>query len=107
MVKVTVAVYVPVAYTGSSVRDHATDAEFPADTELALAPKVPTEVAVEVLAVCEPVQAVPGEATVQVYVSASPAVGGVVTDGPPVPAKSVVTFKVIVPVPPVLVVRIL
>lgn len=66
MVNVTVAVYVPVLYTGSSVRDHATEAEFPPLAELAPALNVATEVDDVVLAVGEPVQAVPGEATVQV-----------------------------------------
>jgi hypothetical protein len=62
-------------------------------------------VAVVRLAVCEPVQAVPGVLTVQVYVSASPVEGGVPTDGPPVPLKSVVIFSVIEPDPVDLVVR--
>jgi hypothetical protein len=57
---------VPVAYTGSSVRDQAVEALLPALVELAAAPKVATEVAELVEAVTVPVQAVPGELTVQV-----------------------------------------
>jgi hypothetical protein len=48
---------------------------------------------------------VPGALTVQLYVKASPLVGGVATDGPPAGPKSVVTFVVRVPVPVVFVVR--
>lgn len=62
----TVAEYVPTAYLGSFVRDHAVEALFPAFPELAPAPKVATLVEADVLAVCEPLQAVPGAATVQV-----------------------------------------
>ena len=60
-----------------------------------------------VLEVCELLQAVPGESTVQVYVKASPEVGGLATDGPFAGEKSEVTFNVIVPWPPPVVVRIL
>jgi hypothetical protein len=65
-VNVVVAVYVPVAYTGSSVRDHAAEAVFPALVELAAVPNVANGVDAVVLAVWEPVQAVPGVLTVQV-----------------------------------------
>jgi hypothetical protein len=51
--------------------------------------------------VCDPVQAVPGELTVQVYFRASVPVGGDPTEGPPAGAKSVVTSNWILP-PPVL-----
>jgi hypothetical protein len=106
MVNVTVAVYVPVAYTGSSVSDHATDPEFPALVDCALAPNVATPVLALVLAVCEPVHAVPGFETVHEYVRASPVLGGVVTDGPLAGPKSAVTLDVMEPVPPAFVVRI-
>lgn len=101
MVNVAVAAYEPVAYAGSSVRAQATEAELPALAELAAAPKVPTAVAALVAAICEPVQGVPGALTTQVYDSASPAVGGVPTDGPPAPLKSEVISSVMVPVPPI------
>jgi hypothetical protein len=65
MVKVTVAVYVPTLYCGSLVRLQETDAEFPAKAEWALVKKVATLVVPLVLAVSGPVQAVPGELTVQ------------------------------------------
>jgi hypothetical protein len=105
MVKVTVAVYVPVAYTGSLVRVHATDPLLPALADLASAPKVPTDVLADMLAVCAPLQAVPGAVTVQVYASASPVDGGVATEGPPPAVKSAVTLSVMLPVPPVFEVR--
>jgi hypothetical protein len=46
--------------------DHAVDAAVPAFAELAPAPNVATLVEAVVLAVCEPLQPVPGAATVQV-----------------------------------------
>jgi hypothetical protein len=51
-------------------------------------------------------QGVAGAAPLQVYLSASPAVGGLATEGPPAPLKSAVTFRLIVPVPVDCVVRI-
>jgi hypothetical protein len=66
MVKVTVAEYDPVLYLGSLVKAQETDAAFPARLEWASAPNEPTEVDAVVEEVCEPVQAVPGAATVQV-----------------------------------------
>jgi hypothetical protein len=66
MVKVTVAVYVPVAYAGSFTRSHVTDAALPALTEFAPAPQVLNGDEAVVLAVCEPLAAVPGAATVVV-----------------------------------------
>lgn len=51
---------------GSFVKDHAVEAAVPAFAELAPAPKVATLVEVLVLAVCEPLQSVPGAATVHV-----------------------------------------
>ena len=51
---------------GSLVNDHAVEAEFPAFAELAPAPKVATLVDAVVLAVSDPLQPVPGAATVQV-----------------------------------------
>lgn len=66
MVKVTVAVYVPVPYLGSLVRSQLTEPVFPALAEWASAPKVATEVEAVVLAFWEPVQPVPGDVTVQV-----------------------------------------
>ena len=80
---------------------------FPAFAELAPAPNVATLVEAVVLAVSDPLQPVPGAATVQVYVKASPAEGGVSTEGPLAGLKSEVTFKVSVPVPVDCVVRIL
>jgi len=68
-----------------------TEPELPATAELAPAPNVATEVVDAVLDVCDPLQDVAGDETLQVYESASPAVGGVPTDGPPVGEKSVVT----------------
>ena len=105
--KVTVAVYVPVPYLGSSVRAQLSDPVLPPMAEWASAPKVATGVTAVVLAVCEPVQAVAGVATVQVYDSASPAVGGLATEGPEPGEKSEVTSTPMLPVPPVLVLRIL
>jgi len=61
--------------------------------------KVATLVAVLVLAVTDPEHAVAEDAVVHVYVIASP-VAGEPTEGPPA-AKSVVTFTVIEPPPPV------
>jgi hypothetical protein len=84
---------------GSLVNDQAVDAAVPAFAELAPAPNVATLVEAVVLEVCEPLHAVPGVATVQVYVKASPAEGGVATEGPLAGLKSDVTFSVIVPVP--------
>ena len=69
-------------------------------------PNVATLVAVVVDEVILPVHPVPGADTVQVYESASPVLGGVATDGPPVGAKSAVIFTVIEPDPLVLDVRI-
>jgi hypothetical protein len=89
------------------VKDQVVEALFPAVPDPAPAPKVATLVEAAVLAVCEPLHAVPGAATVQVYVRASPAVGGVVTEGPFAGLKSEVTFSVSVPAPVVVVVRIL
>jgi hypothetical protein len=93
------------------VSDHVTE---PASEALAppvlcaSAPKVTTVVAALVLAAFAlPVQGVPEAADVHEYVRASPAVGGVPTEGPPVPEKSVVILTVMVPEPPVLVVRTL
>ena len=83
------------------------EAELPALDELAPAPNVDTLVEAVVLAVCEPLQAVAGAAPVQVYVNASPAVGGVATEGPLAGLKSDVTFRVTLPVPVAWVVRIL
>ena len=83
------------------------EAAFPAFAELAPAPKVATLVEAVVLEVSDPLQPVPGAATVQVYVKASPAEGGVSTEGPLAGLKSEVTFKVSVPVPVDCVVRIL
>jgi len=77
----------------------------PAFAECASAAKVATLVVAVVRAVTDPVQAVPGAATVQAYVRASPA-RGAATDGPPA-AKSVVIFRTTDPVPPASVVRIL
>ena len=79
----------------------------PALDELAPAPKVATLVEAVVLAVSDPLQPVAGAAAVQVYVNASPAVGGVATDGPLAGLKSDVTFSVTLPVPVAWVVRIL
>lgn len=83
------------------------EALFPAFPEPAPAPNVATFVEAAVLDVREPLQPVPGDATVQVYVSASPAEGGVATEGPPAGLKSEVTFRVMVPAPVEVVVRIL
>ena len=94
-------------YCGSLASVQLTEAEFPARAELAPAPKVVTEVWAVVLEVCVPLQAVPGAAAVQVYVSVSVPFGGVATEGPFAGEKSVVTFNVILPVPVDCVVRIL
>ena len=64
----------------------------PAAGECASAPNVTTGVDVVVLAVCVLEQAVPVD-EVHEYVSASPAVGGVATEGPPVGVKSAVIFS--------------
>jgi hypothetical protein len=53
-----------VAYSGSFVKDQATDAVLPAKVELAPAPKLPTLVEADALAVNVPVVAVPGLLTV-------------------------------------------
>jgi hypothetical protein len=107
IVYVTVAEYDPVLYVGSFVNDQTVEAELPALAELAPAPNVATLVEALVLDVWEPLQAVAGAAAVQVYDKASPAVGGVVTEGPPAGLKSDVTFSVTLPVPVDCVVRIL
>src|ERR1700720_459995 len=99
MVKVTVALYDPTLYAASFVNPHTTEAELPAVAECASAPKVATDVAAVVLDVWVPLQPVPGDATVQVYFRASPADGGLATDGPPAGEKSVVTCAVMVPAP--------
>ena len=64
--KVTVAVYVPVEYCGSSVRVQFTEPLLPALADRAFAPNVPTGVLDVVLAVCDPVQAVPRPVRLQV-----------------------------------------
>ena len=92
---------------GSLVKVQPTEPELPAAADAASAPKVTTEVSDEVLEVCDPAQAVPGEVTEQVYWSRSPAVGGEATDGPPEGEKSLVTRVVMVPLPPICVVRTL
>lgn len=92
---------------GSFVNDHAVEAVLPAFAELAPAPNVATLVWAVVLAVIEPLHAVAGAAATQVYVKASPAEGGVATEGPFAGLKSDVTFNVSVPVPVDWVVRIL
>jgi|SRR5579862_1065018 len=107
MVKVTVAEYVPVPYLGSFVRSQLSDPVLPPFAECASAPKVATELAAVVLAGTAPAQPVPGAVTVQVYANASPVLGGVAIEGPPAGEKSDVTSTPMLPVPPVLVVRIL
>ena len=107
IVYVTVAEYEPVTYTGSLVSVQAVDPVLPAFVECALAPKVATAVAAVVLDVCDPPQAVPGAATVQVYARVSPPDGGDATEGPPEGLKSDVTCNWMLPVPPVCVVRTL
>jgi hypothetical protein len=107
---VTVAEYDPVWYLGSFVKVHPIDAVFPPMSDRASAPNVATLVALAVVAVTAPLQAVavplfPGAATVHVYLSASPALGGVATEGPLIGLKSDVTCSVMLPVPPVAVVR--
>ncbi len=70
------------------------------------APIVTTFLAAVVLTVRGPEQLVPNVAPVHVYVSASPALGGVAMHGPPdAQAKSVVAWTVIVPLPVEAVVR--
>src|SRR5512142_3398992 len=59
MLKVTVAVYAPVEYAGSSVSDHTTVPASPAPVDLASAPKPTTLVAADVDAVSDPTQGVP------------------------------------------------
>ena len=66
IVNVTVAEYVPGWYTASLVSIHANEAALPALAVPAPAPKAATGVETVVEAVCVPVQAVPGAATVQV-----------------------------------------
>jgi hypothetical protein len=66
MVKVIVAAYEPGAYAGSSTRLQLTVALLPARFELAAAPKLATDVAAVVLAVCAPEQAVAGASAAQV-----------------------------------------
>ena len=83
----------------------ATEAEFPPVVECTFAAKVARFVWDVVELVCVPVQAVPGLWTVHVYSNPSPAESGVATDGPPVGLKSLVTFNVMLPPPPVAVVR--
>ncbi len=110
MVTVTVAEYDPVLYLGSFVNAHVREAVFPPIKDRASAPNVATLVALVVAAVMDPLHAVavplfPGAATVQEYFSASPAVGGVATDGPSMGLKSDVTCSVMLPLPPAAVVR--
>jgi hypothetical protein len=67
---------------------------------------VTTFVETTVLTVCVPEQLLPRVAPVQVYVSASPAVGGVAMHGPPdAQTKSVDAFTVMLAVPIAAVVR--
>jgi len=66
---------------------------------------VATGVEAPVDAVWLPLHGVAGAAPTQVYLSASPAVGGVVTLGPLAGLKSLVTFKVMLPFPVDCVVR--
>jgi hypothetical protein len=79
----------------------------PLFAEWASAPKVATGVMPVVVAVWEPVHAVPGAVTVQLCVKASPAFDGADIKGPEVGEKSEVTCTPIGPVPPVLEVRTL
>ena len=92
------------------VRVQEIEALFPPMRDRASDPKVDTFVWAVVDEVMEPLQGVavplfPGLATVQVYLSASPAVGGVATDGPPAGLKSPVICSTMLPFPPAAVVR--
>jgi hypothetical protein len=86
-------------YLGSFVRVHDVVAVDPAVSVCASAPKVATGVDELVEAVWLPLQGVATPVAPQVYLSASPAVGGVVTEGPLAGLKSLVTFRVMVPLP--------